>query len=46
MQATDIDEMTLHIDLLPTFIDLCGLESPAGVAFDGEQPCPAAARRG
>lgn len=31
----DIDEMALHIDLLPTFIDLCGLNAPEGVKFDG-----------
>jgi len=24
-----------HVDLLPTFIDLCGLDAPAGVKFDG-----------
>ncbi len=30
----DVDEMVLDIDLLPTFIDLCGLEDPH-VAFDG-----------
>ncbi len=38
--ATDINEMTLHIDLLPTFIDLCGLEPPADVPFDGESLAP------
>jgi len=31
----DIDEMVLHVDVLPALIDLCGLEAPAGVAFDG-----------
>ncbi|NQT94417.1 MAG: arylsulfatase [Lentisphaerae bacterium] len=31
----DLAEMTLHIDLLPTFIDLCGLKVPEGVTFDG-----------
>ena len=30
----DIDEMVLDVDLLPTLIDLCGLEDPH-VAFDG-----------
>ena len=30
----DVDEMSLHIDLLPTFIDLCGLDTP-DVDFDG-----------
>jgi arylsulfatase A-like enzyme len=33
--ARDIDEMALHVDFLPTLIDLCGLEGPAGVEFDG-----------
>ena len=31
----DVTEMTLHVDLLPTFIDLCGLPQPEGLAFDG-----------
>ena len=31
----DIDEMVLDIDLLPTFIDLCGLKRPEGAQFDG-----------
>lgn len=31
----DLGEMALDIDLLPTFITLCGLPPPAGVAFDG-----------
>ena len=31
----DIDEFTLHVDVLPTFIDLCGLKPPDGVRFDG-----------
>jgi arylsulfatase A-like enzyme len=31
----DIDEMTLHIDLLPTMIELCELEVPDNVTFDG-----------
>ncbi len=30
-----LDEMTLHVDLLPTFIDLCGLEMTHAAAFDG-----------
>jgi hypothetical protein len=32
----DIPEMSLHVDVLPTLIDLCGLEEPAGVEFDGQ----------
>jgi len=31
----DIGEMALHVDLLPTFIELCGLAPPEDVAFDG-----------
>jgi len=31
----DLGEMALHVDMLPTFIDLCGLEAPEGVTFDG-----------
>ncbi|MCY3714826.1 MAG: arylsulfatase [Gemmatimonadetes bacterium] len=30
----DVDEMSLHIDVLPTFIDLCDLDAP-DVNFDG-----------
>ncbi|MDP7253439.1 MAG: arylsulfatase [Planctomycetota bacterium] len=36
----DICELVTHMDLLPTFIDLCGLESPAGVEFDGQSIAP------
>ena len=35
----DVDEMTLHIDVLPTLISLCGLNEP-GVDFDGESVAP------
>jgi len=31
----DVSRVTAHIDLLPTLIDLCGLRTPGGVAFDG-----------
>jgi len=31
----NINEMILHIDLLPTFIELCELNIPNGVKFDG-----------
>jgi arylsulfatase len=31
----DVDTLTNVQDLLPTFIDLCGLETPKGARFDG-----------
>jgi arylsulfatase B len=31
----DINELILHVDVLPTFIDLCDLAAPEGVEFDG-----------
>ena len=31
----DIDTLTAHIDLLPTLMDLCQLERPAGPVLDG-----------
>ncbi len=31
----DIDEMSLHVDVLPTLMDLCGLQPPAEIDFDG-----------
>ena len=38
--GTDIDEIGLHVDVLPTLIDLCGLDGPQGVAFDGTSLSP------
>ena len=38
--ARDVEEMALHIDLLPTFIELCGLAAPDGVPFDGTSLAP------
>jgi len=32
----DVDNLTAHIDLLPTLIELCGLKKPRGVKFDGD----------
>jgi len=34
-QPRDVNRLTAHIDLLPTLIDLCQLQAPEGVAFDG-----------
>ena len=31
----DADQLTAHIDVLPTLVDLCGLDLPDGVALDG-----------
>ena len=31
----DIQELSAHIDLLPTLIDVCGLKKPSGAALDG-----------
>jgi len=33
--GTDVDRLTAHVDLLPTLIDLCDLETPKQVKFDG-----------
>lgn len=32
----DIEKLTAHVDLLPTFIELCGLKQPRGLEFDGD----------
>ena len=31
----DINELTAHIDVMPTLIDLCGLQRPENNSFDG-----------
>ena len=36
----DIDQLTSHIDLLPTLIELCSLAPPVGVRFDGRSLAP------
>jgi len=33
-EGKSVEELTAHIDILPTFIDLCGLKAPE-IAFDG-----------
>ena len=33
-QPRDVNRLTAHIDILPTLMDLCGLEAPKG-SFDG-----------
>ncbi|MFQ6034271.1 MAG: arylsulfatase [Sedimentisphaerales bacterium] len=32
----NIDRLTAHIDILPTLIELCGLNKPVGIKFDGD----------
>ncbi len=39
-RPADRDHLTAHIDLLPTLIDLCGLQAPKGVDFDGRSLKP------
>lgn len=36
----NIEEMLLHIDLLPTFVELCGLNLPREAEFDGISAAP------
>jgi len=31
----DVDQLTAHIDILPTLVDLCGLQKPEGPPIDG-----------
>ena len=35
-----VEELTAHLDWLPTLIDLCGLEKPSDVTFDGSSIVP------
>jgi len=36
----DMNKLSAHIDVLPTLIDLCGLDSPRGAKFDGTSLSP------
>lgn len=36
----EIDRVTANVDILPTLIELCGLENPEGRAFDGRSLVP------
>lgn len=38
--ARDVGQLTAHVDILPTFIDLLGLKKPNGVQFDGRSLVP------
>lgn len=39
-QGRDIDNLTAHVDILPTLIELCGLQSPSNYQFDGRSLVP------
>jgi len=39
-QGQDVDPLACHMDLLPTLIDLCELQAPANVSFDGSSLVP------
>ncbi|HUT24329.1 MAG TPA: arylsulfatase [Sumerlaeia bacterium] len=36
----DVADLVLHVDVVPTMIDLCGLEAPADASFDGRSAAP------
>ena len=36
----DVDALAAHVDLVPTLIDLCGLEKPTAAVFDGRSLGP------
>jgi arylsulfatase A-like enzyme len=36
----DADRLTAHIDVLPTILDLCGVDKPAGPPIDGRSLAP------
>ncbi|WP_206352188.1 arylsulfatase [Tautonia rosea] len=38
--GTTVSQITAHIDLMPTLLELCGVEPPKGVAFDGVSLLP------
>lgn len=40
MADRDVDELLDHVDLLPTFIELCGLVAPRKGEFDGMSVAP------
>lgn len=39
-QGRDIDQLTAHIDILPTLIELCGVNAPLDYSFDGRSLAP------
>ncbi len=39
-QGRDVEPITAHVDVLPTLIDLCSIEPPKSVKFDGRSIKP------
>jgi arylsulfatase A-like enzyme len=39
-KGRDIPQLSAHIDMLPTFVDLCGLKVPMDYALDGRSLAP------
>ena len=39
-EGKDVTRLTAHIDVLPTLIELCGLEAPVDYEFDGRSIVP------
>ena len=37
---SESDRIAAHIDVMPTILDACGLEAPAGVQLDGRSLLP------
>ena len=36
----DLPQLTAHVDLLPTLVELCGLAAPSGLPLDGQSLAP------
>ena len=39
-KAYDVEEITAHVDIVPTLINLCQIPAPQGVKFDGRSILP------
>lgn len=39
-EARDIDRLTAHVDIVPTLIELSGIDAPRDVVFDGQSLVP------